>query len=91
MRDIIRFFRQTYRAVHTDVDHADAERAPPSTETEPTSATAGSLTHSQASERFRRNSTVRQSGRRPLNKGFSILDVFFSQPKRGRGPRWPKG
>lgn len=51
----------------------------------------GTTTHQAGSagqkEKFRKSLNANRS----LNKGFSIVDVFFSKRKSERGPRWPKG
>lgn len=87
MRDIVRFFRQTYRAVRTDGDRVEEAAAATSSDCDQQQKQQLQQPPIQAHQQQQQQ----RRQRRPLNRGFSIVDVFFNQPKRGRGPRWPKG
>lgn len=76
MRQIMKFFGQ-YRAVHTN------ENAQNNME----SGGLATPTTEPINDKF----TKSLKANRSINKGFSIVDVFFNKRKAGRGPRWPKG
>lgn len=90
MRDIFRFFNQTYSAVRTS-DQCDRSRTRgPNDWAENGNRNPYSPTVIEpACDQDQYSSNIKSC--RSLENSFSILDVFFNQPTKGRGPRWPKG
>lgn len=72
----MKFFGQ-YRAVHTN-------------ENSQSNMESGGLA-TPTTEPINDKFTKSLKANRSINKGFSIVDVFFNKRKAGRGPRWPKG
>lgn len=86
MRDIFRFFNQTYSAVRTH-DRCDRNRAGGPNDW----AENGNRNPYGVPTVVEPACDQDQYRCRSVGTGFSILDVFFNQPSKGRGNRWPKG
>lgn len=92
MRDIFRFFNQTYSAVRTN-DRSDRSRnrGPNDwAETGNRNPYAPTVIEPADCDQDHQYRCGMKAGR-SVDTGFSILDVFFNQPTKGQGPRWPKG
>lgn len=91
MRDIFRFFGQTYSAVRTN-DRCERNRANGQRDWAE-NGNGNPYGVPTVVEPGCENNQFRGSlkASRTVNNGFSILDVFFNQPTKGSGRRWPKG
>lgn len=91
MRDIFRFFNQTYSAVRTN-DRGDRNRGRcPNDWAENGNPYMPTVVEPDCDQDQYRCNNMKSAGGRSVDAGFSILDMFFKPPNKGKGPRWPKG